>query len=455
MLWIKIKKQSIDGDAIYLPKNVAEKLPKQIKLQFALRSLNVNVHSTEISCVTSNTFHNPIEIQCSENIINKLLIRETLTYQLIYIEETLHIGPVIGFLLGEQSYCYHNRNMQGLTRGMGIFPEIGGLFVAFTDISIDWSNMQIHGLYYESELNEWKYGTLPIPSAIFRRAFYTDQKVVYELKRLTRNRVFNSTRFDKWDTYQILKKDNSFKEYLPETQKLTSIKFFHDFSKKYEKIILKPSGLSRGRGICFIHSIENSFCIYDYRDSDLARFYILEKQNIDEYLTSNFIGRNYIMQPQLVLASINGAPFDMRVVMGKNEDKSWHCRGIECRLAGPRDKLTNISRGGQALSINNAIKLAFGPSVDSNKIKEKLISISEEFCGIMDTTGEHFAEFGLDFAIDPQHKFWFIESNVRPVFRGFKGMDYDNYLHIRHMPLLYAASLAGFGMEVKNSGPKI
>lgn len=455
MLWIKIKKQSIDGDIIYLPKNVAEKLPKQIKLQFALRSLNINVYSTEISCVTSNSFHNPIEIQCSENIINKLLIRETLTYQLVYVNETLHLGPVIGFLLGEQSYCYHNSNMQGLTRGMGIFPEIGGLFVAFTDISIDWSNMQINGLYYESELNEWKYGTLPIPSAIFRRAFYTSQKVVDELKQLTGNKVFNSIRFDKWDTYQILKKDNSFKRYLPETQELTSIKFFHDFIKKYERIILKPAGLSRGRGICFVHSIGDSFAIYDYRDSNLARFYILKDKLIDGYLISNFIDRSYIIQPQLALASINGAPFDIRIVMGKNEDKNWHCRGIECRLASPKETITNISKGGQALSINNTLKLAFGPSVDSNKIKEKLISIAEEFCRIMDTTNEHFAEFGLDFAIDPQQHFWFVESNVRPVFRGFRRMNYNNYLHIRHMPLLYAASLAGFGMEVRDSEPKI
>jgi glutathione synthase/RimK-type ligase-like ATP-grasp enzyme len=455
MIWIKIKKQSIGGDIIYFPKSVAERLPKQVKLQFGLRSLKVNVHSSEISCINGNTFHNPIEIQCSENIINKLLIRETLTYQLIYIEETLHLGPVIGFLLGEQSYCYHNSNMQGLTRGMGIFPEIGGLFVAFTDISIDWNNMQIHGLYYESEVNKWKYGTLPIPSAIFRRAFYTNQKVVDELKQLTGNRIFNSTRFDKWDTYKILKEDNNFKQYLPETQKLTSVEFFHNFIKKYEKIILKPAGLSRGRGICFVHRIGDSFCIYDYRDSNLARFYILKDKMIDEYLISNFIGKNYIIQPQLVLSSINGAPFDIRIVMGKNEDKSWHCRGIECRLASPKETITNISKGGQALSINNAIKLAFGPSVDSNKIKEELVSLAEEFCRIMDTSGEHFAEFGLDFGIDLQQHFWFIESNVRPVFRGFKRMDYDNYLHIRHMPLLYAASLAGFGMEVRDSEPKI
>jgi glutathione synthase/RimK-type ligase-like ATP-grasp enzyme len=455
MIWIRVKRHDSCENIIFVPKSLAEKLPKQVKLQFGLKSLEVKVNSVEISCVNENTFHKPIEIQCSEEVINKLLIKTTLTYQLKYKEETLELGPVIGFLLGEQSYYYHDRNMKGLTSGMGIFPEIGGLFVAFKDISIDWSNMLINGLYYENEANKWQYGTLPIPSVIFRRAFYTSEKVVDELKRLTGNKVFNSKRFDKWDTYKILEKDNSFRKYLPETQKLVAVDLFHNFIEKYDKIILKPAGLSRGRGICFVSSIGESFGIYDYRDAHLDRFYILQKQEIDDYLINNFIHRNYIIQQQLVLASINGAPFDMRIVMGKNEDKSWHCRGIECRLAGSKNKITNISRGGQALSINNAIRLAFGPTVNSNKIKEKLISIAEEFCRFMDTSGEHFAEFGLDFAIDPQQRFWFIEANVRPVFRGFKNMNYDNYLYIRHMPLLYAASLAGFGREGRDSDPKI
>ncbi len=455
MMWIKIKKHDDEVDMIYFPKCIADKLPKRIKLQFGLRSMEIRVSSFEIEYIKDNTFNNPTEIKCSKEVINKLLIRDTLIYQLIYKEETLLLGPVIGLLLGEQSYYYHDRNMKGLTRGMGVFTETGGLFVAFKDISIDWTNMHINGLYYEFEENKWKYGKLPMPSVIFRRAFYTSQKVVDKLKRLTGNKVFNSMRFDKCEIHKMLEQDQSFKKYLPETQEFIDVELFHSFIEKYGKIVLKPAALSRGRGICFIHRIGDSFGVYDYRDLDAVTFYIWEKHDVDSHLINNFIGKKYIIQKQLALACISGSPFDMRIVMGKNEDKSWHCRGIECRLAGSKNKITNISRGGQALSINNAIRLAFGPSVNSHKIKEKLISIAKEFCEFMDKSGEYFAEFGLDFAIDPQQRFWFIEANVRPVFRGFKSMDYNNYLHIRHMPLLYAAYLGGFGREDRNSAPKI
>lgn len=450
MIWIKIKKHDASGNILYFPESIVESLPNEVKLQFGLRNMEIKVHSMKNTyCHKNNAFDNPVEVQFSKEIIDELLIREEMVYQLIYKEETLHLGPVIGFLLGEQSYYYHDKNMKGLTRGMGIYPEIGGLFIAFKDISIDWNNMMINGHYYDSESKKWKYGILPMPEVVFRRAFYTSEKVVEELKRLTGNKVFNSTRFDKWDVHKILEKEPSFQNYLPETQEMTDSEILHNFIEKYNKIILKPARLSRGRGICFIHRIGPSFGIYDYRISDLPRFYTLKKYELDEYITKNFVDKNYIIQPQVELATINGAPFDIRVVMGKNEDKSWHCRGIECRKAGPKNKITNISRGGQALSINNAIRLAFGPVVDSNKIRKELISVAEEFCRLMDESGEHFAEFGLDFAIDPQQHFWFIEANVRPVFRGFKNMDYNIYLHIRHMPLLYAAALAGFGREAK------
>jgi len=455
MIWIKVIKQDISDDTIYLPKKVAEKLPKEVTLQFGLKEIKVNLCEIEKSSIDKkNSFEDSIEVLCGKDIIQKLYIKESLIYQMIYKDETLYIGPVIGLLLGEQSYYYHNRNMQGFTRGMDIYNEIGGLFIAFKDISIDWNSMVINGLYYDNEVMEWRYGTLPFPSVVFRRAFYTSQKVVDELKRLTGNRVFNSTRFDKWEMHKILERHKNFQEYLPETKELIDIKFFHNFMNKYSDVILKPAGLSRGRGICFVHRINDNFGIYDYRISDNPRFYIVDKTSADEFIENNFIQKNYIIQEQVKLATINGAPFDIRIVIGKNEDKRWRCRGIECRKAGAKNKITNISRGGQALSINNAMRLAFGPCIDTNKIRNELISVALKFCEIMDNSGEHFAEFGLDFAIDPNKHYWFIEANVRPVFRGFKQMDYENYLHIRHMPLLYAASLAGFGKGARDSEPK-
>lgn len=457
MIWVKVKKISDDYDSIYLPRKLIDKIDYKVKLQFGLRKVEVYSFPLPVPEENeNNSFYTPVTMECSESVADKLLLREDIVYQMTYREGVLNIGPLIGLLLGGQQFYYHNSNMGGITRIMRIYPRIGGLFVSFKDESIDWLRGEIRGLYFDYESKQWKYGVFPIPSVIFRRAFQTNQAVIDRLKKLTHNKVFNSIRIDKWDMYKLLEKNRSFKKYLPETLELNEIEFFHDFIHMYNNIIVKPKGLSRGRGICFIHKIDNQYAVYDYRLSDTPQFYALKESEINSYLINNsFINSDYVIQPQLNLATINGAPFDIRVVMGKNEDGIWHCEGIECRLAGPKNIITNISRGGQALSISNAIRLSLGPTVDSNGIRNKIISIAEEFCSIMDKTDGHFAEFGLDLAIDSEQNYWFIEANVRPAFKGFRMLDYRNYLHIVWSPLLYAASLAGFGKEVKKHEPKI
>ena len=80
-----------------------------------------------------------------------------------------------------------------------------------------------------------------------------------------------------------------------------------------------------------------------------------------------------------------------------------------------------------------------------NCCRSRSTNSARNFCLYMDTFGEHFAEFGLDIAIDTDKRLWLIEANVFPSFKGFKKMDLETYLSIRYTPLLYAASLTQFG----------
>lgn len=457
MLWIKINSVSYSRGSILLPMSMAHKMPDSIQIKYGLRVMNVTVCSSpDLECLKNNSFSSPLFVELCKNIIDELLIEDSVVYQMIYSQGIIHIGPVIGLLLGRQSFFYHNMNMSGFTRGMEIYSELGGLFIAFNDSSIDWDNMVINGLYYYNKIGEWKYGTFPLPSVVFRRAFNTKQIVIDKLKKLTGNKVFNSKRTDKWELHKILLKDKKFNKYLPETSNLSNTDIFENFTNKYSKVVLKPTSLSRGRGICFVQKMDNYFSVYSYKTPDKPEFHTVEGDKMHQYLLdNNYINKNYIIQPQIEMAKINGAPFDIRIVMHKSENGKWQCSGIECRLAKPGSIITNISRGGQALSIKTAVQLSLGPFLDVNKIKRKVISIAKHLCTFMDNTGEHYAEFGLDFAIDTKIHYWFIELNIRPVFRGFKKLSYKNYLHIRHKPLLYAAALAGFEKRMRKNEPKV
>ena len=92
-----------------------------------------------------------------------------------------------------------------------------------------------------------------------------------------------------------------------------------------------------------------------------------------------------------------------------------------------------------------ALKRAVSEDTEEmGRVKQQVYSLCQKLCKSLEKTGHHFAELGMDIAIDEEGSLWIIEVNVFPSFKGFKVMDYDTYLDIRHTPILYAARLAGF-----------
>ncbi len=450
MLWVKIEKNlkqdyQGSGSIIYLPEWLALKVNKTTFLHFGNQQISVKVQPLYTEKTNSNTYTNPLVIYCSQDLLEAFHVLNEVTYKLFIKEGNIHIGPVIGLLLGEQHYYYHHRFMQEYSDAVRNYSEVGGLVIAFKECSIDWDKKYIFGLYYHPESKEWKYQKLPIPSAIYRRGYKLNQQVAEKLTGLTNDKVFNSFRYDKWELYKKLCDHPEFKQYLPETHKLENHKQVLNLLDEKSRIILKPSDLSRGRGIyIFKKRTSDSILAIDHNEGGKHEF-IIPNWAIEDYLNQEkLLSKNYIIQPYLDLAKIEKNPWDIRVVMQKNYHTGWQCSGIECRVAGMNQFVTNISRGGMALPLTKAVEESFGPTVYSKLLKEKVINTAKDFCEIMDETGEHFAEFGLDLAFDVNQKLWFIEANIRPTFNGFKKMDMANYYYICQNPIRYAAAVDGF-----------
>ncbi|QOR67631.1 YheC/YheD family protein [Cytobacillus suaedae] len=448
MNWVQIKKISSEDNSkpiIYLPSFFLLSDLETINLNFGKQKKKVIIKILQVENPEHNHFTSPITVSCSETLLNSLHIQEDVTYKLYIQNEELFLGPVIGLLLGEQHYYYHHRHMQEYSDALSAYDQVGGLVIAFKECSIDWEKQCLFGLFFHAKTQKWKYGKLPIPSVIYRRGFKLNQQVTEKLSKLTNNNVFNSFRYDKWELYQKLAQHKDFKHFLPDTKKIIKNKDVVNAIMEKSKIILKPADLSRGRGIYILKNhTADSVMVIDYNDGDKKEL-IIPNWALETYLDKEQLDRkNYIIQPYLDLAKIDGDPWDIRVVMQKNYKSEWQCSGIECRVAGKNQFVTNISRGGSALSIKEALELSFGLSVSSPTLKKKVITVAKTFCESMDQTGEHFAEFGLDLAFDVNKRLWFIEANMRPTFNGFKKMDMANYYYICQNPLRYAAAIGGF-----------
>lgn len=443
-MWAKIEVIPSDREIIYLPSSLVIECKQSVSVIFGGKSLNVSAEYTDDWRLDESSFEKPGRIGISDKLKDKLLIPETQVYQVQISDSLIAIGPVIGFLLGNDTSFYNPKHMKKYSDRFGIYNKVGGLIYAFSPKSINWQDRTAYGLYYNIDAKSWEYGCFPLPEVVYRRDFHSHPRYIKKLIKFTGGKLFNSYRFSKYEFYNIIRQNRELNQYLPPTELSLAFDQVKKFIDSHSKVILKPLDLSRGRGICIIEKMDAIYKTTDYRYRNPKVSVFKDSESLENFFVINkkFFKR-YLIQKCLPFARIGPSVFDIRVVMQKQKNKDWGCTGIECRVANNDSHLTNISKGGYALSLDEALNQAFPE--DYKLLAQQVHELSQKFCLYMDTTGEHYAEFGVDIGIDTDKKLWLIEANVFPSFKGFKKMDWQTYLSIRYTPLLYALSLTKFG----------
>lgn len=446
---VKLEVVPHDEYTIFVSQGIKEQLDKTVTVSFGSLSViaQVQVKDTiyEHDEKKTDSIGEDVEIiTISSRLKNDLLIQEHLPYQIKLLSSHIEIGPVIGILLRNSKKDNKTKTLKRNKGRFSYYNNIGGLICKFKPRDIHFDSKLVEGHYYNFDKSVWEPGIFPLPNLIYLRSFHIDKEIIRKLKEITNNKIYNSYRFNKFELYQYLNEDPLLRSYLPDTEVCSSIPQILEFLKKHKNIILKPVDLSRGRGICIIHTLPSCFKISDYREKTVKDYKLATYKSLILFLMRNksFLSK-YIVQKHIPLAKINGYPYDVRVVMQKTAKDKWDYMGIECRVSR-KSLVTNISRGGYAQSLENAIARSF-KGADYNEIRNRICELCDKLCTFIDKrTGEHYAEFGIDIAIDTEKRLWIIEVNVLPSFNGFKDIDYNLYNLILSNPLLYAASLSGF-----------
>lgn len=390
----------------------------------------------------------PAPLAVSPRVIRQLYIRTEPVYRCRHTDGGIEIGPVIGMLLGNRNHWYtHEYLSREPERVTGVYPRTGGLFCAFSPRNVSLLEWCAYGLFYDPGAARWRYGPVPLPAVIQRRSFHCDPAAPQRLQRATGARIFNSRRYDKWQLFELLRREPVLRRHVPETVQVTDGQEVLGQLQRHRSVVLKPAALSRGRGILFVERKGRTYQLIDCRDATAGRSESLSRAGLLNFLDSHVVRRRYLSQQRIHLARLGDSPFDVRVVMQRNPRGHWRCNGIECRVAGEGWLVTNIAFGGTARNLADTVVAAFGGRLSPDGARGMVVSLSERLCYLLDRTGETFAELGVDIGLDRSGKAWLIEANVLPTFKGFQAMDPDTYRRLLAAPLLYAAGVAGFGEE--------
>ncbi|MGE5701439.1 MAG: YheC/YheD family protein [Clostridia bacterium] len=225
--------------------------------------------------------------------------------------------------------------------------------------------------------------------------------------------------------------DDLLRRHLPQTQIFTPEALW-TYAEKFNQVILKPSGGGGGAGLMQLTRKNNGK--YLVHAGKVKRLLQGKSRTID-YIQSRFRKSLYLLQPRIPLGTIDGKPFDVRVmIQRKSGEHPWTVTGWLAKLAGPGYVVTNVARsGGVVLPLEEALRLSnvtASPQLPG-KIREISLTVAE-------TLAEKYPilrEVGLDVGIDIKGKPWIIEANFRPalsLFRQLKDQaDYKRILAIR------------------------
>lgn len=216
----------------------------------------------------------------------------------------------------------------------------------------------------------------------------------------------------KWDHYVELKNDRTIREHLPETMKLNESSLFSMLSR-YGTVYVKPNRGAFGEGVMRVQK----------RGHEKQRFFRVHKgihqktfeseDGLYAFVLVNKVRQDYLVQQGIDLLRWNKRPFDLRLMMSKQNDNRWLNEGFVGRVAHPKKIVTNIRSGGTAVSIDDLLAPYTNESGRSKAIN-RLNQLGTRVCERLEKNYPGIRLFGIDIGMDQDLKPWIIEVNTRP-----------------------------------------
>jgi hypothetical protein len=202
---------------------------------------------------------------------------------------------------------------------------------------------------------------------------------------------------------------------------------------RYGDVVLKPVDSGRGFGVIRISTIaSNSYEIH----IENTRTTIKGNQQMKDFIKEKIGRRGYIVQHRIPLATVNGRPFDMRVVVQRRDQSDdWVVTGMVAKVAGYGYIVTNIRRSnGMVLPILSAIRQS---SLKNHSRKSLLTRITKVALLSADKLSNSILYanqriFGFDMGLDQNGRVWVIEANLNPMLSHFSKLK-DNSMYRRIM----------------------
>ncbi|MED4227606.1 YheC/YheD family protein [Neobacillus cucumis] len=307
-----------------------------------------------------------------------------------------------------------SRKLNGTIGGNGpLFLALQKKLISLNGISFvftpeDVSEEYINGYTFFPEENQWRKARFPYPDLVYNRIPFRksekeeNSQKLFSILKEKNIPFFNPCFIDKYELFQLLKKDSSIAQYLPETILVKNEKDLFHFLKKFKGIYLKPVQSSKGKGIFRIRMDSHSELLLEgiNRHTRYPSFTHFWNEWNEELLL-----KTYIAQEEILSAEYEGTRFDFRILAHANQEE-YILTGVGVRLSQKQDVTTHIPSGGRLIPYQQ---------LQSNDHDEFFQTIVSKVGHAITAHIGYFGEFSIDAGLSQTGRYYIFEVNSKPM----------------------------------------
>ncbi len=365
--------------------------------------------------------------------------------------------PILGIMTCKiNKVMFYEKNFFKTLQRLGT-PKNIFVYIFHPDY-IDWKKKIVKAFRFNEATQQWSMNWYPLPHYVYDRCFYTSanqylkyKPFVNKLKQNSQIKFLGNGLKGKWEIHQILSSNQAFNKFLPKSEIFKSNNQLIQWLSQYP-VILKPTGGSHGQGVIRI-SIDNQHYSIIGRNHVNKKIDISfhDKRGLFEWINQFVKGKKYLIQQYLSLVTSDNKPFDIRILIQKNEVGNWEVTGKAARIGDPSNITSNLHGGGIVEDAEALIIYEFGEE-KSKQILKEIDKLSSTIHSYIESLHGKLFEVGLDIGVDRQGNIWIIEVNSKPGRRVFELLhDKEKVLKSLSQPILYTEYLMKQRKHVKAS----
>jgi hypothetical protein len=288
----------------------------------------------------------------------------------------------------------------------------------FLPSSINPLTQQVQGRRYCATEQRWIDDKFPIPTLIYDRCFYGDDEhskqcipIVSWLKSRNDITFLGFGLPNKLELYETLS-TSQLAPYLPESQPIKDCSEVLSALTKQKKIIIKPINGSQGFGIYYLKKNDKTIHVKTEKNKQIISRIFPNETKLFQWLQPLLHFRSYLIQPYLELSNNASKPFDIRILLQKDQQGVWVERGKGIRIGNTGGILSNLSAGG---SVTEFTTWSSSLSQASKEyICSELNFITTNLPQILEKEISPLFEIGVDIGIAKNGALWILDVNSKP-----------------------------------------